>query len=340
MAKPKRVGPLGWNVPIVDAEGRPTPEFMQKWTLQSQVNRDIPQLTTPEQVSALLDILAGTPLSLLVRGSALWQGLVLPDDPALFLNGEGAFAVPPFPPLVDDTQNGLAPILPADATKYLDGTGNWSVPAGGGGGGSIVAPSIIHDYSSRTAGGLANQTIAVTTPTAGHYFIAIMVGFNSTFGFPAGFVTLYSSVIVANQRIALAYKECDGTETSLTFTRSADRIGVSLLEVDKFDAYQLITDGNIGTGLPFSVNAFSPAWGPDAVTAFAGEFDSSGIWSMTSTTGLVVNHPLPVAPDGGNHTGIVAYYDKTRSKLLTGNIASPGSSVAKQVAVFAFGKAP
>lgn len=34
---------------------------------------------------------------------------------------------------VSITKHGFAPILPNDATKYLDGTGAWSVPAGGGG---------------------------------------------------------------------------------------------------------------------------------------------------------------------------------------------------------------
>jgi len=32
----------------------------------------------------------------------------------------------------------LVPTLPADATKYLDGTGAFTVPAGGGGGGDSI----------------------------------------------------------------------------------------------------------------------------------------------------------------------------------------------------------
>lgn len=35
---------------------------------------------------------------------------------------------------VSTSKHGYAPKLPNDATKYLDGTGGWSVPAGGGGG--------------------------------------------------------------------------------------------------------------------------------------------------------------------------------------------------------------
>lgn len=38
-------------------------------------------------------------------------------------------------PLATISKPGLVPTLPNDATKYLDGTGSYSVPAGGGGGG-------------------------------------------------------------------------------------------------------------------------------------------------------------------------------------------------------------
>ena len=39
---------------------------------------------------------------------------------------------------VSTTAHGLAPKLPNDATKYLDGTGNYTVPGGGGGGASAA----------------------------------------------------------------------------------------------------------------------------------------------------------------------------------------------------------
>jgi len=40
---------------------------------------------------------------------------------------------------VSITAHGLAPKAPNDATKYLDGTGAYSVPAGGGGGTQVIA---------------------------------------------------------------------------------------------------------------------------------------------------------------------------------------------------------
>jgi hypothetical protein len=42
---------------------------------------------------------------------------------------------------VSTTAHGFAPKAPNDATRYLDGTGAWSVPAGGGGGGTPGNPT-------------------------------------------------------------------------------------------------------------------------------------------------------------------------------------------------------
>jgi len=49
------------------------------------------------------------------------------------------------------TKHGFAPKYPNDATKYLDGTGAYSVPAGGGGGGaSVWVPNTALTYSGGT----------------------------------------------------------------------------------------------------------------------------------------------------------------------------------------------
>jgi hypothetical protein len=39
------------------------------------------------------------------------------------------------------TEHGLMPKLPADATKFLDGNGAWTIPPGGGGTGDVVGPA-------------------------------------------------------------------------------------------------------------------------------------------------------------------------------------------------------
>lgn len=142
------INPLTWHVPIVDKEGRPTSEFQIKWEQLNRAARSIPSLSTPAAVSAVLDILSGASVngSLLVRSGGDWQGLASPSDATKFLAGSN----PPSWANVTDadislsdvltgdvstSRHGFAPKLPNDATKYLDGTGAWSVPAGGGGGG-------------------------------------------------------------------------------------------------------------------------------------------------------------------------------------------------------------
>ena len=58
---------------------------------------------------------------------------------------------------VSSTKHGLTPKLPNDATKYLDGTGSYSVPAGSGGGG---------DVSSNTASSVDSE-VALFSGTGG-----------------------------------------------------------------------------------------------------------------------------------------------------------------------------
>lgn len=60
---------------------------------------------------------------------------------------------------VSITKHGFAPKAPNDATKYLDGTGSYSVPAGGGGGGWVVT-------GNTTITGNTSQTGAFTNTFA------------------------------------------------------------------------------------------------------------------------------------------------------------------------------
>lgn len=162
-----RVGPLSWNLPIVGKDGRPTKEFLQKWNQQAAVNGGIPSLSTSAEVSAVLDLLSATPPSLLVRGASQWGPLDAspnallvrgasswgsinsPGDNSQFLGG----STPPayrhvagadlsmadvLTNNVSTLRHGFAPKLPNDATKYFDGTGAYSVPAGGGGGSATM----------------------------------------------------------------------------------------------------------------------------------------------------------------------------------------------------------
>lgn len=131
------VGPLTWNISIVDADGKPTPEFMRKWGAQRAINDTVPW--NAASASVVLDYIASITGSILVRGTTVWGGLTAPNDATKFLNG----AIPPAFAKVKDSdlstsdittnnvstvKHGFAPKAPNDATKYLDGTGAYSVP--------------------------------------------------------------------------------------------------------------------------------------------------------------------------------------------------------------------
>lgn len=131
------LGQLSANSPFTTKDGKPTPEFIRLWQQRDAQTGKIPY--DAASTSALLDYIASTTGSILVRGIAQWGGLLAPNDATTFLNG----AIPPAFAAVKDTdlalsdvtgndvsaaRHGFAPKLPNDATKYLDGTGHYTVP--------------------------------------------------------------------------------------------------------------------------------------------------------------------------------------------------------------------
>lgn len=129
------LNPLTWNVAIVNKDGTPTPEFMRKWQLQIEVNAAAPILSTEKEISALLDTLGKTTGSVLVRNSAVWDGVDSPNDGTKFLSGT---AVPGWarvkdsdltlsdvtPNNVTSARHGFAPKSPASASQFLNGAAN------------------------------------------------------------------------------------------------------------------------------------------------------------------------------------------------------------------------
>jgi len=69
------VPPLNPFVRITDDQGRPTPDFMQWWTAQLAQNDIIVPLSTPAEVSAVLDLTGATHGDLLFRGASIWDTL-------------------------------------------------------------------------------------------------------------------------------------------------------------------------------------------------------------------------------------------------------------------------
>lgn len=175
-----RVGPLNWNVPIVNPDRTPTKEFMQKWILQAAINGDIPSLSTSAQVSAVLDVLGGNRGDILRRGIAQWGTLPSPSDATKFLSGglDPSWAKVKDSDLaltdittndVTDAAHGFAPKLPNDATMYLDGTGAYTVPAGGGGGGGGYG--VLLETASISSA--ASYTFDVAAATAAGYKVLV-----------------------------------------------------------------------------------------------------------------------------------------------------------------------
>ena len=83
-----KVNRLDWNVPIVTPSGTPTDEFQRKWLQQTATNASIPNLTTAANVSSVLDLVASTPGSLLVRRATTWGGLA-PNTAGFVLTDSG-----------------------------------------------------------------------------------------------------------------------------------------------------------------------------------------------------------------------------------------------------------
>lgn len=90
----------------------------------------------------------------------------LPDDATKFLDGKGSWSVPP---VVTTTANGYCPKLPNDNTKFLCGDGTWGTPAGTGGGTSsytlpVAATSTLGGVKSQTAGSNTADSTQVKCP--------------------------------------------------------------------------------------------------------------------------------------------------------------------------------
>jgi hypothetical protein len=161
------VSPLNWRVPIVNADGTPTNEFMRAWQAQAGVNGQIPQLSTAAEVSAVLDVFGTARGSLLERGSAQW-GAVGPGADGRVLRARGAGADLSWDTIstVLDTISssrsavlfrgaaGWQALAPGAATTVLTSSGAAADPiwaAGGGGGSGNIPASIVDDGTIKLA---------------------------------------------------------------------------------------------------------------------------------------------------------------------------------------------
>jgi hypothetical protein len=123
---------------------------------------------------------------------------------------------------VSTTKHGYAPKAPNDATKYLDGTGAYSVPAGSGGSSTIVAPQ------GRLTLTTAVPVMTANTTAQGTVYYTPHIG---------GYVPIFTTVFTMT-----AF-----TEKSLTLN-ATDNVSGSLYDIFIFDNAGTLT---LGTG---------PAW--------------------------------------------------------------------------------
>lgn len=158
------LGPLNWNVRIVDEEGRPTPEFLRKWNEQTSINASIPDASDTAAMSALLDLIGGTAGDMLRRGATVWEVIAADADPKKFLRSDGTWNQVAGADLsltdvdtnnVSTARHGFAPKLPNDDTVYLDGTGAYSTPAGGGGGAAAFFGWPVERFTGNDTGSFA-----------------------------------------------------------------------------------------------------------------------------------------------------------------------------------------
>jgi hypothetical protein len=157
-----KVNPLTWNVPIVNKDGTPTNEFMRKWQAQALVNGLIPgQIVTPEQVSAILDILGAGQGDVLYRSAAGW--VVLTPGPAgdLLMTG-GASANPSWSSI-----SALLDLLGGTQGDTLfRGAAGWEVLAPGTNGQVLTYDTTLHAPKWAAGGGGGGVTIGTGAPTA------------------------------------------------------------------------------------------------------------------------------------------------------------------------------
>lgn len=182
------------------------------------------------------------------------------------------------------TKHGFAPKYPNDATKYLDGTGAYTVPAGAGGGGSAPwstsystgSDTIWASSSSTTTADIdaTNAALAITVPASGKIVVIATLDFTFSTANTGGYLVLrqgstdlQASALITHNSVAggiggmakasghaVAHFAVSGlTPGALTIKLGFRRLGSAVLEVY----------ANDGTGAaghlasPFVMTAFA-----------------------------------------------------------------------------------
>lgn len=301
--------PLNWNVPIVDKDGRPTAEFLLKWNEQLVINGDIPELDTPGEVSALLDILGATRGSLLVRTTTGWA-ILTPGTLGKVLASHGPGADPAWESLpgvqayldsISDVQGSVlyrgasawSALAPGTAGYVLQTGGagsdpSWVAQSGGGGGGTV--PTVVQENTAIISSGNAAVTLGAA-PSAGNLLVGFLSCWASSINLAPGWLQLYKQGTTSADNAMIVYKQVGAGESATqTMTATSTSYTAGLFE---------ITDA----ALPSMVAQDSAC-------------------SLTSTSSVTVNAGVP-----GSALGIGMFMAQARTApTLTITGATPGST--------------
>lgn len=176
---------------------------------------------------------------------------------------------------VSTSKHGFAPKAPNDATKYLDGTGNYSVPAGSGGGGLtlIEHKTITADAQSYTFSGLNGNTDGI------YYFFFKFINGGST-----SFYTLQPNGVTSNQSGQRFYSDNgSGSAGSIASTLEISFATATVQSIASGYFYARDNPNSVAATRQY-VSQFSTF----ATTVTTGHY--AGRWNETSTniTSLVV----------------------------------------------------
>lgn len=258
---------------------------------------------------------------------------------------------------VSTSKHGFAPILPNDATKYLDGTGAYSVPAGGGGGSSNGNNITVYSdngltltagtrYASIGGGGVPSATeadVGVAAPSA-----TTMLNLQVNLSVAPG----------TGQTLAVTLRK-NGADTALTCTISNSAVTgqdlthtVSIAQNDVID-WKIVTTGTyiatptvtitagvggaVSSGTQYQAAYYSATGATVSGSLFSidahGHLISNSDGTTTITAGAGAGTGPTISITGNDVAGVI--------NLTTGSTPAAGvSTIATITFANAYGSAP
>lgn len=281
--------PSPWTMPAVGSSVSPVAVTTNVAVLDVGMTILTGFQTGTSVTECLMEItgISGSNLTLTNRGYAInpTSGTSIPGG-LMFIAGPGVAV---------SAQSGFVPTPPSDATKYLDGTGSWSIPSGGGGGLSTVTTQF--SVSGTGSVGSPVQLVNdVSTPGAFKFYSTNAVGTlgwypltyswetSATFSMP-GVGATQNITLVTNVGITVGTTiviEDNGIPANQGFFEVISVNGDGLHIVIKNQGYAL-TVTNPGSGT-FATNAAVTLAGPGVCAVVSGSGNAGFVPTPTTNT--------------------------------------------------------